>query len=342
MRDLSAGMNGPDVRALQEGLNLRNDGVASPIAVDGSFGPETDKAIRTYQARQQLKPDGIVGPITRASIFHLAVATTTIFGQKRFSTRPTLKDRVIAGFSPGRLQLSGSSPVPQFTPRSNTILIPDDLREQMKEWSVRPYKFAGLPKPIPTPVVPDIAPPTVSQGDPWKYDHCELQPGEQSIFPFTRARQDAFTLTVQCIVSKGSPKGKHLEWTNGFQMADPLNATVGNDSWTFSPYTQITDVDRFGSIGNFHWWQLYAQAGFQASLGRSINPTLTVNLVPVNLAYDVTDFLTITMAGGGFLNLDLMSGKVLVGPMFTFGVTLKFGAPPLPLSPFDTYRHDLP
>jgi hypothetical protein len=48
------------------------------------------------------------------------------------------------------------------------------------------------------------------------------------------------------------------------------------------------------------------------------------------------------MAGGGFVNLDLMSGKVLVGPMFTFGVTLKFGASPLPLSPFDTYRHDLP
>jgi hypothetical protein len=167
-------------------------------------------------------------------------------------------------------------------------------------------------------------------------------PANNRFFPFTRARQDAFTLTLQCIVSKGSPKGKHLEWTNGFQMADPLNATVGNDSWTFSPYTQITDVDRFGSIGNFHWWQLYAQAGFQASLGRSINPTPTLNLVPVNLAYDVTDFLTITMAGGGFVNLDLMSGRVLVGPMFTFGVTLKFGASPLPLSPFDTYRHDLP
>jgi hypothetical protein len=114
---------------------------------------------------------------------------------------------------------------------SNTIIIPDDLREQMKEWSVLPYQFAGLPKPIPAPVVPDFAPLTVSQGDPWNYDHCELQPGEQAVFPFTRARQGAFTLTVQCIVSKGSPK--HLEWTNGFQMADPLNATVGNDSWTF-------------------------------------------------------------------------------------------------------------
>jgi peptidoglycan hydrolase-like protein with peptidoglycan-binding domain len=138
MRDLSAGMNGPDVRALQEGLNLPNDGVASPIAVDGSFGPETDKAIRAYQAPSNSNPTALLGRSRGLPIFHLAVATTTIFGQKRFSTRPTLKDRVLAGFSPGSLQLSGSSPAPQFTPRSNTIIIPDDLREQMKEWSVRP------------------------------------------------------------------------------------------------------------------------------------------------------------------------------------------------------------
>jgi peptidoglycan hydrolase-like protein with peptidoglycan-binding domain len=342
MRDLAAGMNGPDVRALQEGLNQRNDGIAPPIKVDGAFGPETDKAIREYQARQQLKVDGIVGPRTQVSIFHLAIATTTVFGQKLYSSRPSLKDRVLSSFSPGKLHLGDPTPTPQFTPKSNVVLIPDDLREQMMEWSVRPYKFAGLPKPIPAPVVPDVAPSNVSQTDPWKYDHCELQPGGQYMFPFTRARQDAFTLTVQCIVSKGSPKGKHVEWANGFQLADPLNATVGNDFWSFNPYTQFTDVDRFGALGNFHWWQPYAQGGFQASMGRNINPTLTLNVVPINLSYDVTDFLTIAMAGGGFVNLDLSSGKVLVGPMFTFGVTLKFGAPPLPLSPFETYYHDLP
>ncbi|MFZ0317744.1 MAG: peptidoglycan-binding domain-containing protein [Candidatus Sulfotelmatobacter sp.] len=343
MRNLSAGTNGPDVRALQEGLNQRNDGIAPPVKVDGAFGPETDKAIREYQARQQLKVDGIVGPVTQASIFHLAVATTTIFGQKLFSPRPSLKERALSGFLPGKLHLDiGPTPTPQFTPKSNLLIIPDDIREQMMDWTVRPYKFASLPKPIPAPVVPDLAPPNVSQASPWKYDHCELQPGGQYLFPFRRARQDAFTLTMQCIVSKGDPKGKHLEFTNGVQASDPLNATIGNDFWSFNPYTQITDVDRFGAVGNFHWWQPYAQGGFQASMGRSISPTLTLNVVPVNLSYDVTDFLTVTMAGGGFVNLDLSSGKVLVGPMFSFGVTLKFGAPPLPLSPFETYYHDLP
>jgi len=100
MRDLAMGMSGPDVRALQEGLNTRSEGIASPIAVDGVFGP--DQAVRAFQKRQQLDVDGVVGRETRPSIFHLALLTATIFGQKINSGQsllnpPSLKDRVIAG-----------------------------------------------------------------------------------------------------------------------------------------------------------------------------------------------------------------------------------------------------
>src|SRR5580704_491769 len=119
MRDLAIGMSGPDVRALQEGLNTRSEGIASPIAVDGVFGPETDQAVRAFQKRQQLDVDGVVGRETRPSIFHLALVTATIFGQKINSgqslmNRPSLKDRVIAGFSPGKLRLEGP-PVREYT-----------------------------------------------------------------------------------------------------------------------------------------------------------------------------------------------------------------------------------
>ena len=79
MRDLAIGMSGPDVRALQEGLNTRSEGIASPIAVDGVFGPETDQAVREFQKRQQLDADGVVGRETRPSIFHLALVTATLF-----------------------------------------------------------------------------------------------------------------------------------------------------------------------------------------------------------------------------------------------------------------------
>lgn len=50
------GMNNhPDVEYLQQLLG---------ISVDGDFGPNTDKAVRTFQAKHRLTVDGIVGPNT--------------------------------------------------------------------------------------------------------------------------------------------------------------------------------------------------------------------------------------------------------------------------------------
>jgi hypothetical protein len=363
MRDLAIGMSGSDVRALQEGLNTRSEGNAPPIAVDGVFGPETDKAVREFQKREQLDVDGVVGRQTRPAIFPLALVTATIFGQKANSgrglmDRPSLKDRVTAGFSPGKLQLGGT-PAPEYKPK--TLTISDDTRKQMMDWATRPtgnvidipddvrrqmmnpkfypIKFSQLPKPLAAPYIPELTLPSSNPGA-WKYDHCELQSGAQTIFPFTRSRQDSFVLTLQCITSKGSPEGKHVESTYGVQAGEPLNATAGSDAWTFNPFWQVTDVDRFGALGNFHWYQPYAQVG--AAFGRDINPTITVNAVPFNLSFDATKFLTVALAGGMFMNFDTTTGRVLLGPMFTFSVNLKFGRPPLPLSPFDTYYHDLP
>ena len=222
MRDLAIGMSGPDVRALQEGLNTRSEGIASPIAVDGVFGPETDQAVRAFQKRQQLDVDGVVGRETRPSIFHLALVTATIFGQKINSGQsllnpPSLKDRVIAGFSPGKLQL-GVPPAPEYAPR--TLTIPDGMRKQMMDWATRPsgnvinipddvrrqmmnpkfypIQFAQLSKPLAAPHIPEVTLPSSNSGA-WKYDHCELQSGGQTVFPFTRSRQDSFVLTAQCI-----------------------------------------------------------------------------------------------------------------------------------------------
>jgi hypothetical protein len=282
MRNLSIGMSGADVRALQEGLNTRNDGIAPPIATDGVFGPETDKAVREFQKRQQLDVDGVVGRDTRGSIFHLSLLTATVFGQKANSesslmNRPSLKDRVIAGFSPGKLQLGGP-PTPEYKPKTltisdetrkqmmewatrpngNVINIPDDVREQMMNPKYHPLQFTHLPKPLPAPYIPDVTIPSSSVGD-WKYDRCELQGGGQTIFPFTRSRQDSFVLTAQCIVSKGDREGKHIESTFGVQAAEPLNAAIGSNAWNFTALWQLTDVDRFGAIGNFHYWQPYAQ-----------------------------------------------------------------------------------
>lgn len=56
---LRIGATGPAVRRLQEALD---------VAVDGRFGPETDRAVRVFQADQGLTVDGVVGRLTWARL----------------------------------------------------------------------------------------------------------------------------------------------------------------------------------------------------------------------------------------------------------------------------------
>ena len=69
---LSLGSQGRQVALLQSALGLRADGV---------FGPETEAAVRSFQARHGLSVDGIAGPQTTAALAnpsaHLAFAADT-------------------------------------------------------------------------------------------------------------------------------------------------------------------------------------------------------------------------------------------------------------------------
>ncbi len=60
---LARGAKGTEVSQLQEALNKA--GATPPLAVDGDFGPATEAAVRAFQQRNNLIPDGIVGPATR-------------------------------------------------------------------------------------------------------------------------------------------------------------------------------------------------------------------------------------------------------------------------------------
>lgn len=57
------GSSGDDVRCLQQRLDGVTSG-ASPMAVDGQFGPATDAAVRAFQRANGLTVDGIVGAQT--------------------------------------------------------------------------------------------------------------------------------------------------------------------------------------------------------------------------------------------------------------------------------------
>jgi peptidoglycan hydrolase-like protein with peptidoglycan-binding domain len=56
---LKVGSKGPQVKKLQEALG---------VAADGSFGPGTEAALKTWQAANGLEADGIAGPATLAKL----------------------------------------------------------------------------------------------------------------------------------------------------------------------------------------------------------------------------------------------------------------------------------
>jgi peptidoglycan hydrolase-like protein with peptidoglycan-binding domain len=55
---LKSGSNNDDVRRLQRALTAA---LGRTVGIDGDFGPQTDKAVRDYQASRGLNVDGIVG-----------------------------------------------------------------------------------------------------------------------------------------------------------------------------------------------------------------------------------------------------------------------------------------
>jgi hypothetical protein len=62
---LQFGNQGPAVSRLQRALA---EGGHFTSRVDGSFGKDTEDAVRDFQREAGLKPDGVVGPATRAKI----------------------------------------------------------------------------------------------------------------------------------------------------------------------------------------------------------------------------------------------------------------------------------
>ena len=70
MRTLQLGMEGQDVKELQEALTLREYSVGT---VDGDFGNKTKSALMTFQKDADLVQDGICGPKTREILEQIQV-----------------------------------------------------------------------------------------------------------------------------------------------------------------------------------------------------------------------------------------------------------------------------
>ncbi|HXP83222.1 MAG TPA: peptidoglycan-binding protein [Bryobacteraceae bacterium] len=329
LRDLARGSIGEDVRAIQQALNVW--GAKPPLVEDGKFGDNTYNAVVKFQGDHHLKlVDGIVGKETRGALFPVGVATTTIVGLRlELPEFPSL----------GELYERRRKPRP-----SPSLLGPppylnlDIISGGLDRPSFRLTTFPLLRPPLQVPVVPDWdVPIPAAPGSPalqplgFVYDHLELQPGAQSTFFLGGPRQDVFILTMQNVYRRGPDDGAHQEADLGVQVGTPFVSP--NGPWTFNPFVQLTDVDRFGALwgGRFHWWQPYAQAGVQISGAGNPQPQLTANLFPVNLGLDAGQLLTVNFGAGLALLLDLDTGRAQAGLQLTTGLTIKLGKRKTPL-----------
>src|SRR5262245_61578386 len=68
--NLSIGSSGPQVRELQDFLNLLPTSL-QPLSTDGQFGLTTRGRVQEFQRSKRLAPDGVVGPLTMDAIMEV-------------------------------------------------------------------------------------------------------------------------------------------------------------------------------------------------------------------------------------------------------------------------------
>jgi peptidoglycan hydrolase-like protein with peptidoglycan-binding domain len=117
------GSKGPAVEELQQKLNKdmeKNGG--TPLVADGIFGPKTKAAVVAFQKRNNLAPDGIVGPLTWGKIDELGLSSDVGRVEKEW-------EEVVGGVTYG------------MTSRYTWRIVGNEIRITVK------LKFTGLDRP---------------------------------------------------------------------------------------------------------------------------------------------------------------------------------------------------
>ncbi len=321
LRNVMKGSVGPDVRAVQEGLNQFYQ--KRVLVPDGVFGGETDKVVRRFQQSQGLTPpDGIVGPITRSALFPLVAVTVNFYGTKSRAVKPAagrggarlnLGFAIPAGIANLGLAIPAGVPLP-LPPGLLTALSTDEL-----------VKVPGLTTPVPTPAV--ATPP----GRRIVVDWQQVMQTNRQFDGLFKNQQDSFGVGWQSVFKREQldPSQSHLEIATGCMVQSPIGFqdSRGND-FTIACFAQATWVESLGKAGIFAWAP-YGNVQGQGNATGPPNVLGSVSLFPLALNIDLTriGFDDVTLqAGGGVIGSLKFTPTGLVttwGPVFGFGLQGK-------------------
>lgn len=96
---LKTGSTGQPVRDLQQGLK---DLGYDPGQIDGSFGPQTEAAVKAFQGDRGITVDGVVGPITWLNLDEADPAEPVLrSGSHGLPVRRAQKRLTLAGYDTG-------------------------------------------------------------------------------------------------------------------------------------------------------------------------------------------------------------------------------------------------
>jgi len=303
LRTLSRGTRGPDVLAVQQALNYRKLPKDPKVDEIGIFGPATDAAVRRFQERNRLTPDGLVGPVTRAVLFPLGVVTVRAIGMQ-------LRMPSFAIPRPGgaavAARLTGNPPS-QPAPGPGPLTLPS----LGPSFGFEPVAYPRLLQPLTSPL---LAPPQVP-GLTLPVHHLEIQPG--STVSLGRRIDVAFSLTLSGVVMIGPEKGRHQEFSSGVITSTP-GVFAGGD-WTVGWFAQFTHVEQLGRFSNFSW-----QPNAQAVVGHGAQPFFSASVSPAVVQFDANDSLSFSLGGPNVsATVDLNGGTASLG-LLSFGVVGKF------------------
>jgi Putative peptidoglycan binding domain len=294
LRNVMKGATGPDVKAIQEGLNKYYK--KRVLAEDGVFGKETEKVVRRFQESEgMIPPDGIVGPITRSALFPLVAVTANFWGT-RFQGRAS--PLLGVGETPGAyLNLGFGMRIPALIP----LPLPPGLVAGLSRYDL--IQPPGSREPV---LAPTVATPP---GGRIVVDWQQIMQTQRQFDGLFKNQQDSFAIGLQSVFKrrKLNPNESHLEIATGCLLQSPIGFqdSRGND-FTIGCFAQATWVESLGESGIFAWAP-YVQAQGQG------NPTGPPTIIGSTSLFPIA--LNVDLGKIGFDDVTLQAGAGAIGSL---------------------------